>query len=75
MKIEGSGLNELCEINLKLRSTDMKFQCQFNRSLGALTFDRDATACIEFQDSYELDQLIDILLRFKDQNRQFFGEW
>lgn len=75
MKIEGSGLNKLCEINLKLRSTDMKFQCQFNRPLGALTVDRDATACIEFQDSYEIDQLIDILLRFKDNYRRLFGEW
>ena len=75
MKIEGGGLSELCEINVRLRSTDIKFQCQFLGVPGTTTFDRDATASIEFKDSYEIDQLIDILQRFKDNNRRVFGEW
>ncbi len=75
MKIEGSGLNDLCELKIKLHSTDMNCHCQFDRSLAASVFDHDSTACIEFRDSYEIDQLIEILLRFKDHNRKCFGEW
>ena len=75
MKIEGNGLTELCEINLKLHSTDMKFQCQFCRSLESLMFNHNAVACIEFKDSYEIDQLIDILQRFKNENCQQLGTW
>ena len=75
MKIEGSGVNDLCELKLRLNSTDMNCQCQFDRSLAASVFDHDATSCIIFRDSYEIDQLIAVLTRFKEYNRQCFGEW
>lgn len=79
MKIYGESRHELCHLQLRLKSLDMNFGCKFNQPVypnsGVVEPDRDGCALIEFRDSHEIDQLIDILQRFKKENRQYMGEW
>lgn len=75
MKIESTGKTDLREINFRLDSTDMKFNCLFHRVPGTITFGNDAVAYIEFKDSYEIDQLINLLQRFKNDNHLYLGQW
>jgi hypothetical protein len=75
MKIESSGDTDLCEINFRLGSTDMKFNCLFQRLPGTIRFGNEGIAYIEFKDTYEIDQLINLLQRFKNDNQLYFGQW
>lgn len=79
MVIECRNVKELRELQLHLNSTDINYRCCFNPTLdpvsGIIPPEREAYAYIGFRDSYEIDQLIDILLRFKEENRRYFGTW
>lgn len=75
-------LDAVCEINMRLYSADRKFQCIIEppsypmaSADGKVTIDRDASVCFEFMDTYEIDQLINILQRFKKDNCRQFGAW
>jgi hypothetical protein len=79
MIIEGRGLRQLSELRLRLRSADMNYKCHFQPPLDLMTdkieWNPPGDACIEFRDTYEIDQLIKILQKFKDDNYRYFGEW
>ena len=79
MTIEGTGSKELTELRLHLYSADMNYQCQFCPPLdmmsGTIEFGKSGRACIRFRDTHEIDQLIKILQKFKDDNCRYFGEW
>jgi hypothetical protein len=42
---------------------------------GSPIFKPNSEVLIHFNDSHEVDMLIDLLLRFKDANKAYFGEW
>lgn len=79
MKINSRGNKPLSEINLRLHSVDTKMSHKFipfsSNYIEMLEFDPSAVAYIEFQDSREIDMLIDMLEQFKDKNRDYFGAW
>ena len=75
MKIINYGEKNTREINLRLKSTDRKLQWFINPGYGLVPDDRDGQAYIAFDDSYEVDQLINILQKFKEDNQQYFGMW
>lgn len=79
MKVISDGAHEVCEIGVRLKSTDRKFHWTIRGAFYPLsdTIGEDKTGWAEivFNDSREIDQLIDILLRFKDDNLRCFGEW
>lgn len=78
MRISAHSNKPLMEIRLRLYSTDTNFVhyvCPFSNGYGVEEFDRNARACIEFQDSREIDALIDMLEQFKKANRAYIGEW
>ena len=70
---------KLGELTLRLRSTDRRFnwliRSTFDPVLSMNPEDKDGSAYIEFDDSHEIDQLINILQRFKEENLRYFGEW
>ena len=79
MRIDSRSNKPLNEITLRLYSIDTKMSHQFipfSPNYGhPIEFDKDARAYIEFQDSREVDLLIDMLERFKRENYHHFGEW
>lgn len=79
MKINSRGNKPLSEINLRLNSVDTKMSHKFipfsSNCIEMREFDPSAVAYIEFQDSREIDMLIDMLEQFKDKNRDYFGDW
>lgn len=79
MRIDSRSNKPLNEITLRLYSVDTKMSHQFipfAPNYGyPIEFDKDAKAYIEFQDSREVDLLIDMLEKFKRANNQYFGEW
>lgn len=78
MRIDSCSNKPLNEITLRLYSVDTKMNHQFipfTPNYGSINFDKDARAYIEFQDSREVDMLIDMLEKFKRANNQYFGEW
>lgn len=78
MRIDSRSNKPLNEITLRLYSVDTKMSHQFipfAPNYGSIIFDKDASAYIEFQDSREVDMLIDMLEKFKRANNQYFGEW
>ena len=79
MRIDSRSNKPLNEITLRLYSVDTKMSHQFipfaPMFTGSINFDKEATAYIEFQDSREVDLLIDMLQKFKRVNNQYFGEW
>lgn len=79
MKVISDGAHELCEIGLRLNSTDRRYhwtiQGAFKPVSDMLEEGKTGWAEIVFNDSREIDQLIDMLLRFKDDNVRCFGVW
>lgn len=79
MRIESRSGKPLNEINLRLYSINTKMSHQFipfNPSYDyPIEFDKNTIAYIEFQDSREVDMLIDMLEKFKRANQNYFGEW
>ena len=79
MRIDSRSNKPLNEITLRLYSVDTKMRHRFipfGNSYGhPIELDKDANAYIEFQDSREIDLLIDMLERFKRENILYFGEW
>ena len=79
MKIHSLSNKPLNEITMRLYSVDTKFSHHFVPFYpgygGMVDFNRDASAFIEFQDSREIDLMIDMLQRFKQANRDYFGAW
>ena len=79
MRINSHSNKPLNEIVLRLYSTDTKCSRKFIPFSpdygGMIEFDRNAYACIEFQDSREIDMLIGMLERFRDKNIEHFGAW
>ena len=66
------------DIKLRLNSIQTGFHWIVKpNGIGGLSgeIERANSAVIEFNDSYEVDALIDMLLRFKDSNKRYFGEW
>lgn len=78
MKIIGC-CEELCEMRLKLQSTDRRLHWQIQGAFYPVSDeigkDRCGSAYIEFNDSREIDQLIMMLQRFKDDNERCMGIW
>lgn len=79
MRIDSCSNKPLNEITLHLYSVDTKMSHQFipfnPRYDCPIEFHKDAKAYIVFQDSREVDLLIDMLERFKRANNQYFGDW
>lgn len=75
MRINGDGHRDTCEINLRLKSTNRKLQWHIRPGYGLVPDDKNGRADIIFNDSYEVDQLIEILQRFKEENQRCFGAW
>ena len=79
MQITSDSTKELCGLRMHLRSVDMNFHCHFNPPLdpetGTFIFKHNNNAYIEFKDSHEIDQLINVLQRFRDESRQRMGYW
>lgn len=78
MKIRGNGRNVD-----RLRVTSKSLDIRFDKICKPLNpYDPDAIlsepgclAEIIFEDSYELDELIDMLERFRDASRGHLGRW
>lgn len=79
MRIESRSGKPLNEITLSLYSIKTNMSHQFipfaPMFSGAIEFDKEAKAYIEFQDSREVDLMIDMLEEFKRRNNQYFGAW
>lgn len=79
MKVISDGAHELCELGLRLNSTDRKFhwtiQGAFHPLSGSVGEDKTGWAEIVFNDSREIDQLINMLQRFQEDNERCFGVW
>lgn len=69
---------ELNQLRLHLYSTDMKFEWRtlpLDNNEGKIVFNPDNQACIKFHDTYEIDNLINMLQRFKEESRKRLGWW
>lgn len=76
MKLAGNG-QKVNEIELNLRSMNTRFKCFVNPFPYAVDkdlFGRNA-AVITFEDSGEIDSLIMMLEKFRDQNAGYIGSW
>ena len=77
MNIRGSDAQTRV-IQLRLRSTSVKCECHV-RPIDPYDFntkvDYKNVAVIAFDDSREIDALIDMLARFKKDNIEYLGEW
>ena len=76
MKIQGDG-NRINEIKLILNSIDFKFKCitEPNPYVIERLFDDSNIAKFIFDDSRELDDLIMMLMKFRDKAHKQIGEW
>lgn len=81
MKILGTRDDEpLKELKLRLKSTDRKFVCQWRVLPHFDSMDvepgRGGRATITFADSHEIDELIHMLEKFKQNNIDYsIGRW
>lgn len=79
MKIDNRCDDEVYTLHLRLRSTDRNYKCLFERPVDPIyweaTYNPDATASIIFKDTHEIDQLIYILQKFKEDSRRYMGFW
>ena len=79
MRINSNTTSSITTINMRLFSVDRKMTKHFAPPLihpdGALYFDNVAFAAIEFEDTYEIDLLIQALERFKQECRGYIGEF
>ena len=79
MRITAMSAKEMQELQLRLKSMDLRFCWKFCPAVdevsGLIEFDRNAYGSIEFRDTHEIDQLIDILQRFKKESQRYFGVW
>lgn len=77
MRIEGNTkrVNELC-LNLKSMNTRLRlFVEPFSSYSDMLDLEEPNSATITFEDSREIDQLIDALQKFKVRNERYIGHW
>lgn len=73
-------LADITQFRFRLNSVDANFNCYLrsgydpeNDSIGLPRTDRWAS--IEFKDSQEVDELIRILQRFRDEGSEYIGRW
>lgn len=77
MIIEGSGPRRVDIIELLHNGTKNRFALRmrpFGECLGERIL-QDNCVLIQFDDTYEVDELIRVLQHFKDLNYAHFGEW
>lgn len=76
MKITGNSkhINELC-LTLKSMDTRLKLFVEPFPYADRLDLGRPNSADIIFEDSMEIDQLINALQKFKEQNERHIGHW
>ena len=76
MKIQGDG-NQISEIKLILNSIDFKFKyiTEPNSYVIGRIFEDTSMAKFTFDDSRELDDLIMMLMTFRDKARGKIGKW
>ena len=76
MKIQGDG-NQISEIKLILNSIDFKFKyiIEPNSYVIGRIFEDASMAKFTFDDSRELDDLIMMLMTFRDKARGKIGKW
>ena len=76
MKIQGNG-NQINEIKLMLNSIDFKFKCitELNPCIIERKFEDSNIAKFIFDDSRELDDLIMMLMNFRDKAYGHIGKW
>ncbi len=68
----------ISDIKFRLNSIQTGFHWIIKpNEIGSLSgeIERANSAVIEFNDSREVDALIDMLQRFKESNNYYFGEW
>ena len=79
MKVISDRADEVCQFGLRLKSTDRKFHWTIRGAFyplsGMIGEDKTGWAEIVFNDSREIDQLIDMLKRFKEDNERCMGVW
>lgn len=75
MQIINYGTSKTHEVNLRLKSIDRNMQWYIQPGYGLVPDDKNSVAHIVFDDSQEIDQLIDILQRFKEDTRRCLGGW
>lgn len=65
------------ELILNLHSTDTRLQLYTEPFpyVDRIDLDRPARATITFEDSREINQLIDALTKFKERNIRYIGHW
>lgn len=73
-------LTDVCQINLRLDSVDVKFNCHLREGYDPehdnfVLPHRERWASIEFKDSREIDEFINILQRFKRDTIDYIGRW
>lgn len=76
MRITGN-LTRVTELTLRLKSVDTKLKLFTEPFPYADRIDlmKPSSAFITFDDSIEIDQLIDALQKFKEQNKRYIGYW
>lgn len=73
-------LTDITQLRFKLNSVDLKFNCHMREGYDpvhdnfVLPHDQ-RWASIEFRDSHEVDELIKILERFRDEGQEYIGYW
>ena len=70
--------HDASEIQLQLYSKEFKCLWQILPDADEndiVTFDRNSRICIDFHDTYEIDQFIEMLQRFKEESRTQLGWW
>lgn len=76
MRIEGN-FKAVNMLNLRLNSMDTRLQLcteSFDRA-DRHDLEEPNPATITFEDSREIDQLIDALQKFKVRNERYIGQW
>jgi hypothetical protein len=76
----GAGWTNIRQLNLRLNSIDVKFNCHMREGYDPANDDNELGnnerwASIEFRDSREVDELIRILERFRDESSAYIGVW
>lgn len=78
MFIESKKPNDSINVlEFRLYSADAKFRCYIQPEPygGFIKFNETNAACIAFRDSRELDQLIRLLQKFRNDCHGFIGDW
>ena len=76
MKIKGNE-NNISKIYFSHNGTKLRFQCYVDLLpyRDRLAFENGERVEIIFDDLYEVDNMIEMLTRFKDQCERYMGKW